>query len=135
MKSKNLIFTKKDFELMQMVLINWNRDSELTLANYQTLSKELEQATVLDESEIPNTIVRFGSIIDIETPIGLLNGYQIVTPVNRNPKQKKLSVLSAVGSAVIGYSQGDKVKWSFPMGQKTIKIINVNNECLSSITK
>ncbi len=134
MKYGNLIFTQRDLELMQLVLLNWNNSSELSEANFKLLSTELKHVKVYPEDEIPKDVVRFGSFIDIDTPIGLLTGYEIVVPVKRDPSQKKLSVLSPIGSAVIGYAEGDEVNWNFPLGQRVIKIKKVvNNLSISAL--
>lgn len=130
MKYGKLILTKRDYKLLKLVLLNWNNSSELSETNYSLLNKELENVMLYDDQEIPNDVVRFQSFIEIETPFGVLKDYELVVPAQRSPSNKKLSILSPIGSAIIGYAEGDEIKWNFPVGEKTIKILKVKNDIL-----
>lgn len=131
MKYGNLILTKEDHKLLKLILRNWHTSSELTEANYNLLIKELENAKIVTEEALPKDVVKFQSSIDIETPYGLLTDYELVVPEKRDPVKRKLSILSPIGSAIIGYAEGDEVNWNFPIGQKTIKIKKVTNNILT----
>jgi len=127
MKYSQLILTKRDYELLKLILLNWNMSSELSKANYDLLHKELVHAKIIEEKDLPKDIVKFHSKVNIETPFGLLENYELVVPSERDPLKKKLSILSPIGSAIIGYAEGDEVQWNFPVGEKIIKIIKVEN--------
>tara|TARA_R110001592_G_scaffold237306_4_gene496170 strand:+ start:17223 stop:17645 length:423 start_codon:yes stop_codon:yes gene_type:complete len=127
MKYGKLILTKKDYELIKLILINWHLSKELTLVNYEKLSRELSEAEIVDESNIPKDVVKFGSVVIIDTPYGVLNDFELVVPSRKDIPNKKLSVLSAIGSAILGYAKGDEISWNFPAGEKTITIVNVKN--------
>lgn len=131
MKYGNLVLTKRDFKLVNLILLNWRMSTELNMANYHLLTSELKNALVCDENSIPSDVVRFQSFVDIETPFGLLTNYELVVPIKRNPLQKKLSILSPIGSAIIGYAEGDEIKWNFPSGEQIIKILLVDNSNVS----
>ena len=90
------------------------------------LKSELVDAEIFSISEIPNSVVRLNSIVDIDTPFGELK-MQLVLPDNSNSVQKRISILTPMGSALYGYSVGDKVTWYFPNGEKQIKIISVKH--------
>jgi regulator of nucleoside diphosphate kinase len=130
MKYGKLILTKKDYKLIKLILINWHLSKELTLVNYEKLSRELSVAEIVKDTDIPTDVVKFGSIVVIETPYGVLNQYELVVPSKKDIPNKKLSVLSAIGSAILGYAEGDEISWNFPAGEKIIRIINVNNNVL-----
>ena len=131
MKYGKLIFTKKDYQLINLVLLNWRKSEEMSNQNFDKLSNELLDVQFYDENQLPMDVVKFGSVVDIQTPLGLLNDFELVVPSEKNIKQKKLSVLSPIGSAIIGYAEGDEISWNFPVGEKTIKILNVNNRVLT----
>lgn len=131
MKYGQLILTKRDHDLLKLILLNWNMSSELSEANYNLLSKELENVKIVAEKDLPLDVVKFQSTVNIETPFGLLENYELVVPAQRDPLKKKLSILSPIGSAIIGYAEGDEVTWNFPVGERKIKIIRVNNEILA----
>ncbi|RYY11007.1 MAG: hypothetical protein EOO04_35980, partial [Chitinophagaceae bacterium] len=52
----------------------------------------------------------------------------LVTPDMANIKEKKISVMAPIGTALIGFRQGQKVKWQVPAGKKTFTILEVINE-------
>ncbi len=128
MKYGRIILTKRDYELLKLILLNWNLSSELSGANYNLLLKELENVQIVDEKSLPPDVVKFQSLVNIETPFGMLKDYELVVPAKRDPNKKKLSILSPIGSAIIGYAEGDEVKWNFPVGERKIKIVSVKNE-------
>jgi regulator of nucleoside diphosphate kinase len=67
-------------------------------------------------------------MVDVETLYGIKKNIILVKPTDRNIKENKISILSPMGSALIGYAQGDEVAWDLPKGKSTIKILNVVNK-------
>lgn len=130
MKYGRIILSKRDYELLKLILLNWNATSELSSPNYNLLLKELENVQVVDEKDLPVDVVKFQSTVNIETPFGVLKDYELVVPSKRDPYKKKLSILSPIGSAIIGYAEGDEVKWNFPVGERNIRIVSVRNQVL-----
>lgn len=52
----------------------------------------------------------------------------VVTPEKANVKEKKISVMAPIGAALIGFRQGQQVKWQVPSGKKTFTIMEVSNQ-------
>jgi len=52
----------------------------------------------------------------------------LVTPDRANIKDRKISVMAPIGTALLGFRQGNKIKWKVPAGKKTFTIVNVTNE-------
>jgi len=51
---------------------------------------------------------------------------KLVTPDKADIKEGKISVLSPVGTALIGYAKGAKISWQVPAGKKTFTILEVS---------
>ena len=51
----------------------------------------------------------------------------IVLPDKADIKERKISIMSPIGTALIGFRQGENVKWQVPSGKKTFTILEVNN--------
>jgi regulator of nucleoside diphosphate kinase len=51
-----------------------------------------------------------------------------VTPDKADIKEKKVSVMAPLGTALIGFKKGQRVKWQMPAGKKTFTILEVINE-------
>lgn len=91
------------------------------------LSKELELANVLKDEEMSKNVVRLGSTVDVNTPFGRKVNLTIVMPGSADFQKGKLSVMSPMGTAVLGHKLGDQVKWHFPKGDELITIESVVN--------
>ena len=51
----------------------------------------------------------------------------IVLPDKADIKERKISILSTIGTALIGFRQGENIRWQVPPGKKTFTILEVNN--------
>ena len=125
MKYKTLILAKSEYDLIKELLSKVGSKDAVHTACYNKLRGELANAKVLEDAEMPEDVIRINSHVDMETPSGFFGGYQLVMPKDGNVHQKKLSILTPMGSALIGYAKGDKVLWTFPGGEKMITIKNV----------
>ena len=48
---------------------------------------------------------------------------ELVYPGNADIRRGKISILSPLGTALLGYKEGDKISFEIPKGRKTIKIV------------
>jgi regulator of nucleoside diphosphate kinase len=53
---------------------------------------------------------------------------KLVLPSEGDLSKRKLSIMSPMGSALLGYFEGDKVPWNLPMGTEDILIEKVLND-------
>lgn len=115
-------------ELIQIQeLINHIEPSESLMNSCITrLKQELSLAVVKPENEMPMNVIRINSTVDIETPFGIMKA-QLVLPKNSNSAQKKISLLTPMGSALLGYAEGDALMWLFPNGEQKIRILKVSH--------
>ena len=125
-ESKQLQVVDTEYQLIQELIQPVKPSDSLITKCIMKLKQELVEAAIYKVTEIPDSVVRLNSIVDIETPFGELK-MQLVLPGNSNSIQKRISILTPMGSALFGYSTGDKVTWYFPNGEQQIKIINVNH--------
>lgn len=101
-----------------------------TEAGYKELGQltaELNRAEVIADDQLTEDIIAINSVFEIEE----LNAHKkmkltLVLPEMADLKQKKISVLSPLGVAVIGYKKGDIVDWILPAGAKRLKILEVS---------
>ncbi len=123
MKQRKIFVTSKDCDrLTELLLVakSFNRDGRNDLAALET---ELGRARIVDSQKIPATVVtmntrlRFMDLDDqTETEITL------VFPSDADLDAGKLSVLSPIGMALLGYAVGDTIEWNVPDGVRRIKI-------------
>lgn len=125
-QSKQLQVVDSEYSIIQQLIAPVKDSENLISKCIMKLKNELEVAEVFKNGDIPKSVVRLNSIVDIETPFGPLK-MQLVLPDNSNSVQKRISILTPMGSALFGYSTGDRVTWHFPNGEQEIKITKVSH--------
>ncbi|HQA74892.1 MAG: GreA/GreB family elongation factor [Flavobacterium sp.] len=129
MKYGSLILEKKEYVYLKRIInISGYAEDFETKKAIQQLSDELKSATIIDEKEMPADVIRFNSKVTVASDNGWERTIQIVMPMEKDLKQNKVSILTPMGTALIGYSKGDTVVWDFPKGKQNLKITNVIQE-------
>lgn len=129
MKYGNLVIEKKDYVIVKRVLNLSEFHRDLTLRkSVGKLSKELESAKICDEAEMYEDVVRLNSVVTIASKNGWNKKFQLVMPKESDIKNDKISLLTPMGAAVIGYAEGDSLVWEFPSGEQKITITKVKQE-------
>jgi len=87
------------------------------------LEKELERARMVDPEKIPGDVITMNSVVrirDLESREETT--YTLVFPADARIEENRISVLSAIGTALIGYRVGDTIDWKVPSGLKRWKV-------------
>ena len=129
-KIKNkLVLRKDDYSLLISYLNNARRQSTFDRQNAEELTAELKKATVVNNNDFPQDVVRLNSKVRIKAE-GKSEEMELilVTPDKANIKEKRISIMAPIGTALIGFRQGQKVKWKVPAGNKTFMILEVSND-------
>ena len=129
MKYGSLILEKKEYVYLKRILniSGYSEDYE-TQKSLMRLSQELKTAHIVDNDEMPYDIIRFNSKVTIVFSNGMEKTIQIVVPTDKDVKNNKISILTPMGSALIGYSKEDIIVWDFPQGQQEITITDVTQD-------
>lgn len=123
-----VLLLKNDFEILNGFVKNVHGMQVSEKENFRKLYEEIRKAQILKEEDFPADVVRLGSkvlIKDLHTKRDIT--ITIVLPQNADIKQKKVSVLAPLGTALIGFRKGQKVSWEVPSGRKDFKIVEVDN--------
>jgi regulator of nucleoside diphosphate kinase len=87
------------------------------------LEKELERARVVDPEIIPGDVITMNSVVRIrDLESGDETDYTLVFPSDARIEENRISILSAIGTALIGYRVGDTIEWKVPSGLKRLKV-------------
>src|SRR5690606_42149329 len=96
--------------------------------NPMALADELSRAKVVKKDKVPADRVKINSRVTIEDQqSNVKTTVTIVEPANADMKQQKVSFLTPIGSALIGFKIGDEVEWKMPVGIRKYKILEVTN--------
>lgn len=94
-----------------------------------SLIAELDRATVVPARSISRNVVTMNSevsIIDADTSERLK--FTLVFPEDADAENDKVSILSPIGSGMLGYKVGDEVEWAVPAGIRRFKIAKVDHQ-------
>ena len=129
MKYGSLVIEKKEYVLLKrfMNLSGYYKDDTLR-TSVEKLVGELESASIYDETDMPKDVIRFNSIITIASENGWLRKFKLVMPNDSDVKNDKVSILTPMGAAVMGYAEGDPLVWVFPSGEQQLTIKKVEQE-------
>lgn len=123
MKYGNLIIEKREYVLLKKLMNLSKYYKDVTLGkSIKKLSGEIESAKICDEKDMPNDVIRFNSTITVVSEKGWSKKFTLVTPSESDVKEGKISLLTPMGSAVIGYAEGDTIIWEFPSGEQNLMI-------------
>ena len=132
--ANQVILLKKDFDILNNYVKNLHGMQVNEKENFSKLSQELGKARLVSVEEFPTDVVRLDSTVvirDVQTRRDMT--ITIVLPAHADIKQKKVSVLAPIGTALIGFRKGQKVSWEVPAGKKEFMIMNVENAPLPEL--
>ncbi len=127
--TKQLILSKEDYNLIVSYIKSGQNKSMYNKQDAEGLQIELKKAKVVDEMEFPLDVVRLNSKVKIKAEgkrdiIELM----LVMPEYADIRQRKISVMAPIGTALLGFRQGQVVKWQVPSGKKEFTIVEVANQ-------
>ena len=119
--------TEPDYNRLKHLLAELTRQSRSMQTEVDTLEEILELARVVQSEKVPESVVTMNSRVlfkDVHTrEQGTVT---IVYPDDAAPSGGKISVLSPVGTALLGESEGNEVELPLPHGRtRRIKIVEV----------
>jgi regulator of nucleoside diphosphate kinase len=124
-----IIITNEDYETLTPYMKGFMPVNGFDKNNTALLREELMKATLVKKDELPPGVVRLNSrvIIKDESKNKLIE-LTLVVPEKADIKARRISVFAPLGTALIGYSEGENVKWEVPAGKKSFIIMKVYNQ-------
>lgn len=90
------------------------------------LREEINKAHVVTRADLPDDVIIMNSTIGIrDLDTGDTYEYQLVYPHEADIDTSRISVLAPIGTALIGYRNGDTVEWKVPGGVSRLIITSV----------
>ena len=95
-------------------------------ARIKELEELVENAVILDESNIDTSVVSLGSAVKVRNAEGVEISYDLVGSNESNPMEFKISDQSPIGAALMGKKAGDKVEVLTPGGVVRLEVVEVS---------
>lgn len=120
---RQIFITAIDQERLQK-LINEAKEFNPGNRDYlKNLERELKRAHVVASEKIPHNVITMNSKVllkDLESAEKTI--YTLVYPSEANLLENKISILAPVGTAILGFSEGDVIEWEIPDGQVRLEV-------------
>ncbi len=101
----------------------WSKKDREYLIN---LGEELEQANVVPSQYIPADVVTMNSQVRIrDLDAGKEMLLTLVFPASADYGQGKVSILTPMGTALLGYQAGDTIEWQAHAGLRRLRVEQV----------
>ena len=118
-----LIINRLDYARIKKCISDASQWRTIRKEEAEKLLDELAAAKIVEPQDIPSDVVTMNSIVKLS----FMNNdrrvqLQIVYPDQANLKNNKISILSPVATALIGYKAGDEIEWVVPAGLTRIRI-------------
>ena len=100
------------------------------LARFPEIAEELQaemvRAEVVSASALPADVVRMGSTVEFRSDGGQHRRVELVFPIDADISANKVSVLTPIGTALIGLSAGQSIRFTTQDGrEQTLTVIAV----------
>ncbi len=87
------------------------------------LEAELDRAEIVEPNDIPADVITMRSKVRLKDLVsGESNTYSLVFPREADFAEGKISILAPIGTAILGYRQGDIIEWLVPSGLRKLKV-------------
>lgn len=125
--TRSIILTQQDLERLKKLV---SEEREFGKAKdskeLKALQLELERAHVVEAEQIPSGTITMNSRFLLKH----LNSeekteYSLVYPEDADFLENKISVMAPIGTAMLGYHEGDEIDWQVPDGTVRLKIEKV----------
>ena len=123
MNERTIYITQTDMERLRSLIEIYNGNDA---AYVERLEEELDRAQIVDQKDIPHDVVTMNSIVRIkDLDAGEEKTFALVFPGKAKVAERSISILAPVGTAIIGYREGDTIEWEVPVGTKRFQIMEI----------
>ncbi len=126
MKAKDIFITQYDLERLKKLLNDIPQENHSKDFYIQGLEDELNRGIVVSPKEVPENVITMNSRVlmrDVESGNDMT--LWLVFPDKVDAVKNPVSILSPLGTAMIGYKVGDVFEWESPSGTKKIEVLDI----------
>jgi regulator of nucleoside diphosphate kinase len=124
--SKPIRITRADHRTLTTLLRSPMPVDAADNACRQALLGELNRAILTPATEMPADVITLNSRVRVaDLTTGEALDVTIVLPEETDVDSGKISVLAPLGTALLGFSQGDEIEWPVPAGVRRFRVERV----------
>ena len=125
-KKPNIVVSEIDYERLMGLATNVSERLEEIA---EELMAELDRAKVVPAKRLPQDVIHMGSTVEFRSNDGQERRVTLVYPGEADIAQGKISILTPIGTALIGLAPGQSISWTARDGkQHELNVVSVSNE-------
>ena len=118
-----IVVTRSDHERLSRLLESARLRRRWEELHLRALAEQLEEARIVDPGSVPPDVVTMHSrVCVLDMVSGETTSYTLSYPVEADLAAGRLSVLAPIGTALLGYREGDILEWPVPGGLRVLRI-------------
>ena len=119
--AKTIYITSHDKKQLKELLTTGISSAEALGPQVRKLDNEINKAAVIQPEQADPDLITMNSRVLLQVD-GADMDLWLVYPQEADVDENKVSVLSPIGTAILGYSKGDTIHWEIPSGTAEIFI-------------
>jgi regulator of nucleoside diphosphate kinase len=124
-----IVVTRPDLERLRILIDTARMRRRWEEMHLLALADELESAEVVEPDSVPPDVVTMRSRVRVLDMVsGETATYTICYPTEANFEAGRLSILAPIGTALLGYREGDVIEWPVPGGVRVLKIEKLEHQ-------
>jgi len=128
-----IIISERDFDSLTDLLVTFKVVDPELIKCQNLLLEKLKTATVLKKEHLPCNLIQLNSVVTVCSNFGRKVGLELVLPSEADFKERKLSIISPLGIALLGVIEGKKTWWHFPYVDELVNVEKVDNDFLQLV--
>ncbi len=124
MKQRTIYITEYDKQRIEKLIAEAHPGRDAS--HLDDLAAELSRASVVAPQDVPADVVTMNSKVlleDVDSSEQMT--FTLVFPENADIDAGAISVIAPVGTAILGYSEGDIIEWEVPSGVRRLRIASI----------
>jgi regulator of nucleoside diphosphate kinase len=131
--ARKIYITESDLERLKKTVGDLLQAAPDEKEHLRDLNGELDRAVIVTDGDLPRDVITMHSKVTL-----LMDGTEketvtLVYPSEIDLEKNKISVLSPIGTAILGYREGDVIQWEVPTGATEIIVDTVLFQPESSV--
>lgn len=119
-----IFITNNDKKRLKELLTTQISSEEALGAHVRKLESEINKASIIQPNQADPKLITMNSVVLLSLD-GADMKLSLVYPKDAEVSENKVSILSPIGTAILGYSEGDTIQWDVPSGTTEIFIKRV----------
>ena len=121
----SIFITKADFAKLSQLIEGQRTAHSIDRSALENLAQELDRAEIVDPQDVPANVVTMNSEVllkDLDS--GEVMRYRLIFPAQVR-SGNSISILAPIGTALLGYREGDVIEWPVPRGRRRLQVLTV----------